>query len=120
MYIITPQTVASLQNLVNKHALEISPVFNGLMCMRVSVILNWPLVKVFSKAAPQPVVDASVVIVNERFPILIVLNDPRILFFHQIISCLSCESIQAFLSKLPLLIFSAFSGIVHVLWLESY
>ena len=71
-------------------------------------MLNWPPVEVFLKTAPQPVVDASVVIVNEGFPILIVLNDPRILFFHQIISCLPCESIEVFLSKLPLLIFSAF------------
>ena len=30
MYIITLQTVASLQNLVNKHTLEVPPVFNGL------------------------------------------------------------------------------------------
>ena len=33
--------------------------------MRVSVILNWPPVEVFLKTAPQPVVDASVMIVNE-------------------------------------------------------
>ena len=52
------------------------------------MILNWPPVEVFLKTAPQPVVDASVGIVNEGFPILTVLNDPRILFFHQIISCL--------------------------------
>ena len=51
---------------------------------------------------------ASVVIVNEGFPILIALNDSRILFSHQIISCLPCESIEVFLSKLPLLIFRAF------------
>ena len=30
MYIITLQTVASLQNLVNKHTLEVPPVFHGL------------------------------------------------------------------------------------------
>ena len=30
MYIITLQTVAGLQNLVNKHTLEVPPVFNGL------------------------------------------------------------------------------------------
>ena len=78
------------------------------MCMKVSVILNWPPVEVFLKTAPQLVVDASVVIVNEGFPILIVLNDPRILLFHQIISCLPCESIEVFLSKSFLSIFSAF------------
>ena len=72
------------------------------------MILNWPTVEVFLKTAPQPVVDASVVIVNEGFPILIVLNDSRILFFHQIISCLPCESIEVFLSKSSLSIFSAF------------
>ena len=52
------------------------------MCMRVSVILNWAPVEVFLKKAPQLVVDASMVFVNEGFPILIVLNNPRILFFH--------------------------------------
>ena len=46
------------------------------------MILNWPLVEVFLKTAPQSVLDASEVIVNKGFPILIVLNDPRILFFH--------------------------------------
>ena len=56
--------------------------------MRFSVILNWPPVEVFLKTAPQAVVDALVVIVKERFPILIVLNNPRILFFQQIVSCL--------------------------------
>ena len=56
--------------------------------MRFSVILNWPPVEVFLKTAPQPVVYAPVVIVKEGFPILIVLKDPRILFFYQIISCL--------------------------------
>ena len=40
------------------------------MSMRVSVILNWPPVEAFLKTSPQPVVDASVVIVNEGFPIL--------------------------------------------------
>ena len=30
VFIITPQTVASLQNLVNKHTLEVPPVFNEL------------------------------------------------------------------------------------------
>ena len=29
--IITPQIVASLQNLVNKHILKVPPVFNGLI-----------------------------------------------------------------------------------------
>ena len=52
------------------------------------MILNWPPVEVFLKTAPQAVVDALVVIVKERFPILIVLNNPRILFFQQIVSCL--------------------------------
>ena len=73
-----------------------------------SVVLNWSPVEVFLKTAPQPVVDVSVVTVNEGFPIFIELNDPRILFFHQIISYLSCESIEVFLSKLPLLIFNTF------------
>ena len=72
------------------------------------MILNWPPVQAFLKTAPQSVVDASVVIVNDEFPILIVLNDPRILFFQKIMSCLPCESVEVFLSKLPLLIFSAF------------
>ena len=79
------------------------------MCMSVSVILHWPPVEVFSKTAPYPVPDASVLIVNEGFPILIVLNDPKTLFFHQIMSCLPCESIEGFLSKLSLLISGAFA-----------
>ena len=53
-----------------------------LMCMRVSVTLNWPPVKVFLKTVPQLVPDTSVAIVNEVFSILIIFNDPRILFFH--------------------------------------
>ena len=76
--------------------------------MRISVILNWPHVKVWLKTALQPVVDTSVVILNEGSPIFLVLNDPRILFFHQIISCFPSESIELFLSKLSLLNFSAF------------
>ena len=68
-----------------------------------TVILNWPPREVLLKAAPQTIVNASVVIVNEGFSILIVLNDSRILFFHQIIS----ESIELFLSKLSLLNFTA-------------
>ena len=28
---MTPQTVASQQNLVNKHTVEVQPVFNGLI-----------------------------------------------------------------------------------------
>ena len=71
------------------------------------MILNWPPVEVFFKTAPQSVVDASVVIVIEGFPILVVLNDPRRLFFHQTISCLPRESIEVFLPKLSLPIFSA-------------
>ena len=44
------------------------------MCMRVSVILNSPLVEVFLKIGPQLAVDALVVIVNEGFPILILYS----------------------------------------------
>ena len=77
-----------------------------LMCMRVSVMLNWSLLWVFLKTAPKPIVDASVVIVNKGFSILIVLNDPIILFFHQIY--LPRESIEVFLLKLSLIIFIAF------------
>ena len=62
----------------------------------------------FLKTAPQPVVDALVGIAKESFSILIVLNDLRILFFHQIISSLASESIEVTLSKLSLSIFSAF------------
>ena len=64
--------------------------------------------EVFLKTAPQPDVDVSLVIVNEGFLILIVLNDARIFFFHQIVSCLPCESTEVFLSKLLVLIFSVF------------
>ena len=76
------------------------------MCMRVSLILNLPPVEVFLKTAHQSVVDASVLVVNERFSILIVFNDRRILFLYLILSCLTCGSIVISLSKLPL-IFSA-------------
>ena len=79
------------------------------MCMSVSVILHWPPVEVFLKTAPEPIADTSVVIFNEGFPILIVLNDPKTLFFHQIMFCLPCESIEGLLSKLSLLISSAFA-----------
>ena len=64
--------------------------------------------EVFLKTAPQPIADASVVIVNEGFPILIVLNEHGILFFYQNIFCLPYESMGVFLSKLSLLTFSAF------------
>ena len=40
------------------------------------MILNRPPVEVFLKTALQRVVDAPVVIVQEGFPILIVLNNP--------------------------------------------
>ena len=50
----------------------------------------------------------SVVIRNGGFSIVIIFYDPRILFSHQIASCLPYESIQLFLSKLPLLNFSTF------------
>ena len=66
------------------------------MCMMISVILNWPPVEILLKAAPQLIADASLVIVNEGFPILTVLNDPRILVFYQITSCLTCEFIESF------------------------
>ena len=48
------------------------------------MILNRPPEEVFLKTAPQTVDDASVVIVKEGFPVLIVLNDPRILFFDKL------------------------------------
>ena len=67
-------------------------------------MLNWPPVEVFLKTAPQPVVDASVV-GNEGFPILIVLNDPRILVFHQFISCLPSQSIEVFFVKISFINF---------------
>ena len=54
------------------------------MSMRVSVILNRPPEEVFLKTAPHTVDDASVVIGKEGFPVLIVLNDPRILFFDKL------------------------------------
>ena len=83
---------------------------------------------IFLKAAPQlPPAHASVMFPNEGFPILIVLNDPRILSFHQIISCLPSESVEVFLLisylfSLPLSLGVPVyaSGDVHILWLESY
>ena len=98
-----------------------------LMCMRISLILNLPPVEVFLKTAHQSVVDASVLVVNERFSILIVFNDRRILFLYLILSCLTCGSIVISLSKLPLLIFSAsvfrrsssLQWVVHILWIGS-
>ena len=41
------------------------------MCMRVSLLVNWSPVELLLKTVPHPVVNASVVIVNEGFPVSI-------------------------------------------------